>query len=198
MPLDSAATKKRLLDAAFREFAQHGLAGARIDRIGEAAEANKRLIYVYFGNKEQLFDTVVQYSIDWAAEAVPFTVEDLPGYAGRMFDTLLAHPEHMRLAAWAQLERPAVTASEVAAYRVKTDAITQARIDSVLPAGPEPADLLALTLSVATAWLGASPGLRELGSSDAFSPDRLARHRVLLLNAVDALIALPAADDFRA
>ncbi|MCU1609211.1 MAG: TetR family transcriptional regulator, partial [Pseudonocardiales bacterium] len=39
--------RARLLDAAFAEFAQHGLAGARVDRIAEAAQANKGLIYVY-------------------------------------------------------------------------------------------------------------------------------------------------------
>ena len=55
MPRDSNATKARLLDAAFAEFAAYGIAGARVDRIAEAAGANKRLIYVYFGNKEQLF-----------------------------------------------------------------------------------------------------------------------------------------------
>jgi AcrR family transcriptional regulator len=50
------SARARLLDAAFEEFAQHGLAGARVDRIAEAAQANKGLIYVYYGNKEQLFD----------------------------------------------------------------------------------------------------------------------------------------------
>ena len=31
----------------------------RVDRIAEAAQANKRLIYVYYGSKEQLFDVVL-------------------------------------------------------------------------------------------------------------------------------------------
>jgi AcrR family transcriptional regulator len=59
MPPDSTATKARLLGAALTEFAEHGIAGARVDRIAEQAGANKRLIYVYYGNKEQLFETVV-------------------------------------------------------------------------------------------------------------------------------------------
>ncbi|WP_217146124.1 TetR family transcriptional regulator, partial [Streptomyces sp. AC627_RSS907] len=51
MPPDSTATKARLLAAARAEFARHGVAGARVDRIAAAAKANKRLLYVYFGNK---------------------------------------------------------------------------------------------------------------------------------------------------
>jgi len=47
MPPDSTATKARLLDAALSEVAEHGIAGARVDRIAEQAGANKRLLYVY-------------------------------------------------------------------------------------------------------------------------------------------------------
>jgi AcrR family transcriptional regulator len=59
---DSAATKERLLEAATAEFAAHGIAGARVDRIAAAARANKQLIYAYFGSKEQLFDAVLATS----------------------------------------------------------------------------------------------------------------------------------------
>jgi AcrR family transcriptional regulator len=105
MPPDSTATKARLLDAAFEEFAQHGLAGARVDRIAEAAQANKRLIYVYYGNKEQLFDAVLTQRVGALFDAVPFTVEDLPGFAGALFDHLLTSPKLLRLGNWNHLER---------------------------------------------------------------------------------------------
>jgi len=59
MARDSTETRRRILEAAYREFARHGLAGARVDRIAAAAQANKRAIYDYFGNKQQLFDVVV-------------------------------------------------------------------------------------------------------------------------------------------
>src|SRR3954468_10039131 len=97
MPPDSTATKARLLDAAFKEFAQHGLAGARVDRIAEAAQANKGLIYVYYGSKEQLFDTVLTQRVGALFDAVPFTTADLPGFAGALFDYLLTSPKLLRL-----------------------------------------------------------------------------------------------------
>nr|WP_246384826.1 TetR/AcrR family transcriptional regulator [Gluconacetobacter asukensis] len=46
--------------AAKREFAMNGLSGARVDVIAEKAEANKRMIYHYFGGKEALFTRVLE------------------------------------------------------------------------------------------------------------------------------------------
>jgi len=51
----SAETRARILDAALREFAAHGLAGARTERIAEAAGVNKALLYYYFEGKEKLY-----------------------------------------------------------------------------------------------------------------------------------------------
>ncbi len=56
---DSAKTKEELLIAAEKEFAGKGLYGARIDAIAQEAHVNKRMIYEYFGNKEELYKTVL-------------------------------------------------------------------------------------------------------------------------------------------
>jgi TetR/AcrR family transcriptional regulator len=48
-------TRARILDAATREFSANGLAGARTERIAEAAGVNKALLYYYFRNKEALY-----------------------------------------------------------------------------------------------------------------------------------------------
>jgi AcrR family transcriptional regulator len=57
---DAEATKSRILDAAKKEFAKSGMGGARVDVIAEKAKANKRMIYHYFGSKEDLFRTVLE------------------------------------------------------------------------------------------------------------------------------------------
>lgn len=57
---DAAATRERILKAAKLEFAKKGLAGARVDEIAARAEINKRMLYVYFGNKEDLFLAVLE------------------------------------------------------------------------------------------------------------------------------------------
>jgi AcrR family transcriptional regulator len=52
---DPAATRSNILDAAIVEFSQHGLAGARIDRIADRMRTSKRMIYYYFGSKDELY-----------------------------------------------------------------------------------------------------------------------------------------------
>src|SRR4030088_703434 len=105
MGRDIQATKKRLLDAAINEFAQRGIAGARVDRIADLAGCSKALIYDYFGNKDQLFVAVYDALVVTLMQAVPIDAEDLSGYAGRLFDQYQACPELLRLSAWDILER---------------------------------------------------------------------------------------------
>src|SRR4051812_30914910 len=50
----------RILEAAKQEFATHGLAGARVDRIAANAGANKRMLYYHVGNKEDLYLAVLE------------------------------------------------------------------------------------------------------------------------------------------
>jgi AcrR family transcriptional regulator len=115
MPRDAEATKRRLLDAATAEFADRGIAGARVDRIAAAAGANKALIYSYFGNKDELFDTVFNALVVDTVHDVPIDVDDLPAYAGRLFDRNLSHPHALRLAIWRSLERGEAVPDAVAA-----------------------------------------------------------------------------------
>jgi AcrR family transcriptional regulator len=59
-PRDAEQTRKRILDAATAEFARKGLGGARVDEIAARSKANKRMIYHYFGSKEELFKAVIE------------------------------------------------------------------------------------------------------------------------------------------
>lgn len=57
---DAERSQGTILAAARDEFAEYGLGGARMDRIAERAGLNKRLIYYYFSDKEQLFQSVLE------------------------------------------------------------------------------------------------------------------------------------------
>src|SRR3954469_15215200 len=57
---DADRSQSTILAAARDEFAEHGLGGARVDRIAERAGLNKRLIYYYFADKEALFQAVLE------------------------------------------------------------------------------------------------------------------------------------------
>jgi AcrR family transcriptional regulator len=57
---DPEGMRLRILEAAKQEFANHGLAGARVDRIAAKANANKRMLYYHVGNKEALYLAVLE------------------------------------------------------------------------------------------------------------------------------------------
>jgi AcrR family transcriptional regulator len=183
MSRDSSATKARLLDAAFAEFAAYGIAGARVDRIAETAGANKRLIYVYFGNKEQLFDEVLRRALTAGAESVPFDVEDLPGYAGAIFDHLVARPDLMRLRLWKLLERPTATGPESEAFRHKAADVATAQQRGDLAPEMAPDDLLTMVLAAAQAWFWAAEGADPQEAGRSWSAQRLALHRAAVVEA---------------
>ena len=180
MPPDSSDTKRRILAAACEEFATHGLAGARVDRIAETANANKRSIYVHFGPKERLFQFVVDQSLAELEASVPFDAFNLPGYAGRMFDYLTGNPQFGRLFAWAQLEGTPTTEGETNSYARKLAALTAS-------GDPDGVDTLALTIGMVLSWFFASPALRALAPEPEMSPSRLTHFRADLVAGVAAL-----------
>jgi AcrR family transcriptional regulator len=186
MPRTSAATRSRLIGAAIAEFAEHGLAGARVDRIAVAAAANKRAIYDYFGNKEGLFGDAVLRVISDLNEAVPLQ-EDLPRYAADLFDYLLAHPEAVRMIAWRRLERPQAGPGLSGAY---VGQVMQIR-DRSEPAAIGPADLVVLVIGLANAWHLSAPDLLPAVGQDPAGPHRIALHRSAVIEAARRMSGTP-------
>lgn len=58
--LDAASSRRRLFDAATREFARHGFSGASVDRIAAAARLNKAMIYYHFASKAGLYQEILR------------------------------------------------------------------------------------------------------------------------------------------
>jgi len=101
---DADRSQQIILEAATREFSEHGLGGARMDRIAERAQVNKRLIYYYFGNKESLFLAVLEQAYVQIREAeTRLQLTDLPPIeAVRQltrftWNYFVEHPEFMAL-----------------------------------------------------------------------------------------------------
>jgi AcrR family transcriptional regulator len=181
---DAAASRQRLLTAGADEFVAHGVAGARVDRIAAAAQANKRLIYDYFGDKDALFDAVLERFTAQAVDAVPIDPGDLPAYAGRLFDYHCDHPHLLRLVTWARLEgrtTPSAQRQRRTSYRRRTAAIEDAqRRGAVSSAFPAP-QLLDLIESLAVGWTAAARGV--LASQRQLAAERTA-HRAAIVETV--------------
>jgi len=101
---DPVATRKKLLSAARREFADSGLAGARVDEIAARAGVNKQLVYHYFGDKDALYLAVLEWVYEEIrAEERKLNLEGLaPQQAIRRlieasFDYLATHPDFIVL-----------------------------------------------------------------------------------------------------
>ncbi len=109
---DTDRSQAAILKAARDEFTEHGFAGGRVDRIAVRAGVNKRLIYYYFGNKDELFLSVLEHTyadIRQAEQGLHLDalepVEALRTLVRFTWRYFLDHPEFLSLLASENLSR---------------------------------------------------------------------------------------------
>jgi len=97
-------TQERIFQAAFKEFAARGFAGARVDGIARRAGINKRMLYHYFGDKEALFREVLRRKIAerqaWGRMTPNDPAESLPYW----FELACRDGDWIRLLEWEALQ----------------------------------------------------------------------------------------------
>jgi AcrR family transcriptional regulator len=153
---DGDTTRDRIVIAATAEFAEHGIAGARIERIARAARTSKERVYAYFRGKDELYRYVAAHELKTLATAVPFDPANLPEYAVRLHDHALAHPQRMRLMKWGQME-PSSSGTQAddpfgSIVGDKVDRVRQAQRDGLLDRAWDPRDVLVFVSQLATSW----------------------------------------------
>ncbi len=101
---DLDRTRRRILDAAAREFAEKGLAGARIDAIAERAKVNKAMIYYVHGSKEDLHLAVIRdlfeekiMQVDSRVADVSLSGDDLLSIFELYFDAFFDRQDYVRI-----------------------------------------------------------------------------------------------------
>lgn len=183
-------TRRRLLAAAVDEFSANGLAGARVDRIAQAAGVNKERIYAYFGSKEGLFGAVLESCLTAVVDEVPLSGEGVDAvlrYAGGVFDHHAAHPRFARLLAWESLER---TAPASFTERSAVNSRKIARLRQVLPQLDDAAagELLVTIVALTAGWqVLRSVDQLYFGWTDGVEERRAAR-RAFVLDAVRTVV----------
>ncbi|MCZ9347905.1 TetR family transcriptional regulator [Streptomyces sp. TRM76130] len=178
-----AATYQRILDVATREFAEYGIAGARVERIVAAARTNKAQLYAYFGNKDGLFDAIFLGSLERIVNVVPIDATDLPDWAVRLYDEYLRRPDLIRLATWVRLERRPV--GHLVDDRDRLDdgklrAIAEAQAAGLVREG-DPFDVMAMVIAMSMAW---SPVSNVFAATVGDPPEEHERRRALLRESV--------------
>ena len=111
-PRDSEVTQRAILDAAFIEFSDNGLSGARVDAIAARTGTSVRMIYYYFASKDGLYRAVLErsYATMRAAEGA-LGLEHLPPrdairtMTEFVFDYHAAEPRFARLVSIENIHR---------------------------------------------------------------------------------------------
>ncbi|HEX3964639.1 MAG TPA: TetR family transcriptional regulator [Trebonia sp.] len=193
MAYDAEGTRQRIFAAAGAEFAAHGLAGARIDRIAAAAQANKQAIYLYFGSKEKLFGAVVKAKVDEVCHSGTLDPHAIGESVGELFDWYQEHPELIRLLLWEALESadgPVQGEQERReAYRGNVRDLVEAGVGGGReePERTREAQDWMFTLIGLVAWNFAVPQLRGLILDGDDERAALARRRAATIEAVRTL-----------
>jgi TetR/AcrR family transcriptional regulator len=197
-------TVQRILRAAENNFAERGLAGARIGAIARAARVNKALLYYYFSSKEELHRFTLT-SLFRQLRAQTSAALDRPGspreqllrYINSYFDFMVAHPNYPRL-----FER------ELMSQEPRLVGLVQEhlrplhrRLTAVIRAGiaegefrrVEPQHTLFSLVAMTVFYFAAAPVLTKLWRRDPLAPRRVAARRRAILDFVEHALFLPSA-----
>ena len=177
-----------MLAAALEEFARHGVAGARVDRIARAAKTSKERVYAYFRSKEELYAAVAADQLQQVMDNAPLDPADLPSYVGELFDFYAEHPQMLRLVGWSRLDpnEALVGLGEAgaASLRAKLEALRQAQADGIIDDAFEPIDILLLLVHLSMGWATA---IEFHALEDAADPAVRARRRAAAVLAAERL-----------
>jgi AcrR family transcriptional regulator len=109
---DAERTRTEILDVATREFADRGYNGARVDEIATKTRTTKRMLYYYFGSKEQLYIAVLErvyQQIRTAEQTLDVDgldpVDAIRRIAELTFDHHQSHPDFIRLVSIENINR---------------------------------------------------------------------------------------------
>ena len=138
--LAAQATRDSILKAATKVFAKHGFDGGRVEQISKAAKSYDRMIYYYFGSKEELFIAVLEamyahfneaesdlrLDLDKPVESLKVIIEFMAGYYQK-------HPEFVTLLNAENLHRGKHISKSLRAREYSLPAV--AVLDGVLKSG---------------------------------------------------------------
>lgn len=147
--------RSEIIAAARAEFAQFGLAGARIDRIARSANASKERLYAHFGDKEALFRHVVAADATEFFGAISVRADAVAEFAGDIYDLATRMPEHFRMITWARLEGIRLDEPEIDGRNIRDrDAavIAAAQDAGLVDRRWPPQQLLVMLFGIGTAW----------------------------------------------
>jgi TetR/AcrR family transcriptional regulator len=196
-------TRASILQAATREFAQEGVAGARTDAIARSARVNKALLYYYFKDKETLYGAVVDQIFSGLSERVRAALNsELPprekylAYVGAHFDYIASNPVLPRIAQreWMSAGRNAsphlrrIVQHYLRPIFVKVSEVIREGIAAGEFRRVDPMQFVPSTVAIVVSYFANAPLLAMMAPGDPLSPERIAARRAAVLDFVSAAL----------
>ncbi len=196
---DPELTRRAILDAATAEFVENGFAGASVNEIAARANVNKRMLYHYFGKKDELYLTILervyaalrvaQGGLKLADVAPTLAIEELIRFTWKYY---MEHPELLSLMATENM-LGAKNASRSDRFReanapltdLLRDVVDRGKSDGVFRQDVEPLDLYLTIAALGTFFVSASKTLSPLAGRDLTTPEA---HDARLKHTIDVVL----------
>jgi AcrR family transcriptional regulator len=195
---DPARTRRAILDAAIAEFSAKGFSGGRVDDIAARTRTTKRMIYYYFGSKEQLYAAVLEEMYGGMRDAEQaLALAALPPEAALRrlvevtFDHHAAHPEFVRLVSVENIHEakqvrasPTIRARNAAVLGTIATLLERGAAAGAFRAGVDPLDLHMLISSFCFYRVSNRHTLSAIFGAELSEPARIAAQRAMIADAV--------------
>lgn len=199
-------SRAAILKSAAREFAAHGIAGARTDTIAREARVNKALLYYYFRDKKTLYAAVLDGAFSGLKAAV-FQVLDsdlaprqkIMAYAGAYFDFIASNQLYPRL-----MQREMMAAREGQSQHIEKVIKTYIqpiffRVSEVMREGIKlgefrpinPAHFVPSMVAMIVFYFSSAPVIQKIVGFDPLTPERIAERRAAVLDFISAALFSP-------
>jgi TetR/AcrR family transcriptional regulator len=200
-------SRAAILQAAAKEFSEHGIAGARTDGIARAAKVNKALLYYYFKDKETLYGAVLDNAFSGMKTNVFLVLdsnlpprEKIMAYVGAYFDFIASNQMYPRL-----MQREMMRAREGHSEHIDRLVKTYfqpiyGRVGELLHKGiaqgefrkVDPAHFVPSMVAMIVFYFSSAPVIQRIVHFNPLTPDRIAERRAAVLDFISAALFQPA------
>jgi TetR/AcrR family transcriptional regulator len=199
-------SRAAILQAAVREFAREGIAGARTDAIARQAKVNKALLYYYFKDKEALHSAVLDtvfggltLAVDEVLNRPMSPADKILAYVAAHYDYIASHPLYPRIVqsemmragqgGSSQLER--IVGQYFRPLFGKVSEVLQQGIAAKQFRPVDPLNFIPSMIAVITFYFTSAPVMRVMTGSDPMSPERIAKRRTAVLDFISSALFVP-------
>ncbi len=199
-------SRAAILQAAAKEFAEHGIAGARTDAIARQAGVNKALLYYYFKDKEKLYGAVLDNAfagmkakVLQALESDQTSRQKILAYVGAYFDFIASNQIYPKL-----MQREMMRAREGRSLHIDRLVKTYfqpiyGKLREVLQKGIaegefrkiDPAHFVPSMVAMIVFYFSSAPVMRRIVGFNPLTPQRIADRRAAVLDFISAALFQP-------